>query len=106
MESDIPCYDREGRPISFDRFAELHDDGSYKIVAQDGINCVWVSTVWIGLPYLLLRDPLLIFETMTFSPVREEWDGRIHGRYTTAARALSGHLIVCAMVRSENQLTP
>jgi hypothetical protein len=102
----VPYFDRDGRPISLDRFAELHADHSYKIVAQDGINCVWVSTVWIGLPYLLMIDPPLIFETMTFSPVREEWDGCVVGRYQTAPSALVGHLFVCAAVRSENLLTP
>lgn len=97
-------FDRDARPIDAREWTRLMEDRDYRLIGQDDIAGVYVSTAWVGLPYLL-DDDRLIFETMTFSDRRQDWDARVAGRYPSAPRALVGHLWTCAAVRSENQLS-
>lgn len=67
----------------------------YCFVARDEINNIVVSTVWLGidhqhLPHLPDHPPV-IFETMTFSPVWDQWDACLVERYGTEDRALAEH---------------
>jgi hypothetical protein len=80
-------YDRNGDPISFERWFELwHED--YKRVAFDSVGDVEVSTVWLGLNHSFLPDsPPIIFETMVFGGPNDE----DQERYSTEEEAIEGH---------------
>jgi hypothetical protein len=82
------CYDRDGRPISFETWIEL-DKEENKRVAFDQIEPdVWVSTVWLGLNHQF--DPVgppIIFETMVFGGEHDQ----DQERYSTEEDALEGH---------------
>ena len=89
------CYDRQGNPISYDRWGELHNDMEYKRIALDPLmfrdEPVTVSTVWLGLDHSFGAGPPIIFETMVFGgPYNQEcW------RYSTEQQAREGHALVC-----------
>lgn len=93
-------YDREGKPISMERFVELYDDQEYKRVAFDQVTrleeAIMVSTVWLGIDHGFgaTRHPI-IFETQVFggSLDRQCW------RYSTEAEARIGHAIVLRKIR-------
>ena len=40
--------DRQGNPISFERFAQLAEDRSYVVVARDTVGASTVVTIWNG----------------------------------------------------------
>jgi hypothetical protein len=88
-------YDRDGRAISETDRASLPAD--YYRVAQDVIDGVTVSTVWLGLDHSFGDGPLLIFETMVFDA---DGDDNDCWRYTTESQALAGHRRVCGMLRA------
>jgi len=89
---DDRCFDREGKPISYRRWAELMRDLHYSVVAQDSNNSITVSTVWLGLDHSFGNSAPLIFETMIFA-VNEAGDreSRAQFRYATEAEAKAGH---------------
>lgn len=65
-------YDREGNPISLDRFCELCADREYKVVQQDHVDNWLVSTVWLGIDHDFTgKGPPIIFETMVFDQSQE-----------------------------------
>lgn len=85
-------FDRQGRPITPDRWIELFDDRSYQVVVQEEKDEVRVSTIWLGLDHSFgLGGPPLIFETMIFGGTRDgdQW------RYESEEGALSGHALAC-----------
>lgn len=79
-------FDREGVPISDKRMWKLGKD--YKIIKQEQVKEVWISTVWLGIDHQFGDGPPLIFETMVFDEARDELDCR---RYSTEAEAINGH---------------
>lgn len=84
-------YDREGRPITLERFIALRSaDPGYKRVAADDIDeDIWVSTVWLGIDHDFTgRGPPVIFETMIFGG---PYDGE-QWRYCTEGEAFGGHV--------------
>lgn len=98
-------FDRDGKPISRDRYFELvgadwlirRQAGDYKRVAstvldKDGEKRV-VNTVWLGLNHRFNDDlPPLIFETTVYAATN---NGTVlddyQERYTTETEALAGH---------------
>jgi len=99
-------YDRDGDPISLERWAELRGtDDTYLRVAEDTVGDFWVSTVWLGINHQFGSGPPLIFETMIFGAgdrgdlTDECW------RYTTEAAARAGHREVVTLLRHELELT-
>lgn len=60
-------FDREGNPISIDRWAELHKDMEYVKVAYDDTACegISISTVWTGFAVLPDSEKGL-FETLVY----------------------------------------
>jgi hypothetical protein len=87
-------YDRDGKAISEADRASMPMD--YYRVAQDVINDVTVSTVWLGLDHGMGDGPPLIFETMLF---RQTDDGvEDCWRYSTETEARAGHARVCGIV--------
>ncbi len=62
-----------------------------RILKQEQVGPYWVSTVFLGIPHLSLREAPQIFESMAF-----EADGRARNevdceRYSTYAEAIAGH---------------
>lgn len=90
-------YDREGNPISVERFGELVEEHgvAYKQVAMTTVGRTMVSTVWLGLDHNYSGGPPLIFETMIFGGPN---DGDMW-RYATEEEAKAGHERVVALVR-------
>jgi hypothetical protein len=65
-------FDREGRPITLQRWAELFEDRAYRFLADQTVNEFRVATIWTGFdPYRsdsadYVAEPPLIFETTIF----------------------------------------
>jgi hypothetical protein len=79
-------FDWQGNPISREEWARLFEDERH--IAEDEIDDVRVSTVWIGLDHRFLDDgPPLIFETMIFGGSLDEYCWR----YATEREAREGH---------------
>jgi hypothetical protein len=86
-------YDREGRPISMDRWAlKLSFD---KHVAKTQVGQALLSTVWLGLDHRFQEldpGPPLIFETMVFGGPLDQ----LTRRYSTLEEAQKGHAEIVA----------
>lgn len=94
-------YDRDVKPIDFNRFMELMriDDyncvGLTKLTTPDGEE-IRISTVWVGMDFSGLKGaPPLIYESMVFGG---KGDGRAD-RYTTTNQAQAGHSKLVEWVR-------
>lgn len=85
-------YDKQGKPISREEWADLHNS-KYKIIKQTPIPPKgMVSTVWLGSNHNFGEGKPLIFETMYFP----RWDDNdlvedICKRYETLEQAKEGH---------------
>jgi hypothetical protein len=90
------CYylneDHTIRPCSLYEWSEqlekLHRSGNNH-VAEETINGMWISTVWIGLNHGYGEDEPLLFETMVFPENR--YDQNYCDRYSTWSEAVNGH---------------
>lgn len=80
-------FDRDGQPISLEKWRELHHIHGYPTVLQSDAEGQRITTAWIGLSSLFDR-PKWIFETRVWDPtgcvLREYHD--------TYAEAIEGHL--------------
>lgn len=88
-------YDREGRPITMERYLFLSRNLKYKQVARDFTPTGYlVSTVWLGNDHNYDEDGApLIFETMVFYPSGQGGDGSDLDclRWSTEEEARAGH---------------
>lgn len=100
-------FDPDGNDITMRQWSEIYADRDRRVVRQQRIGSVFLSTVWLGLNHGWGDPAPLIFETMTFparlrhrKPVRldsprpmnrrmREW--QICRRYSTRQEALAGH---------------
>jgi len=99
-------YDKEGKPISWREYGELHADMEYRIVGQEYVGPYWVSTVWLGLDHSHSEGPPVIFETMVFVPDEEEHTlgpEMLCHRYCTEAEAKQGHDDTVTLIRATYQ---
>lgn len=88
-------YDRAGEPITSDQWVAARGQ---RIVAQDVVGRLRVSTVWLGIDHGWGEGhPPVIFETMIFGP----WDyaDLAMWRYSTERDALLGHDLACDVAR-------
>ena len=95
MEPDY--YDRNGMPISMERWLTLWREERH--VDQTEIGDWWVSTVWLGLDHGFgPNHKPLIFETMIF----EGGDATdlYMDRYSTEEDAHAGHEVAVAWLRN------
>lgn len=85
-------FDKNGKPITLERWAKLLEDPTYKIIKQEVLpNGMFVSTVWLGLNHSFFENiSPLMFETMVFQK-KGEWDEKDMQRYATLAKAKKGH---------------
>ena len=79
-------YDRAGRKIDLNQWAA--DFANNRVAETTLADGKWVSTVYLGLDHSFGKGLPLIFETMVFSPGREELDQE---RYSTESEAVDGH---------------
>jgi hypothetical protein len=85
-------YSPDGEPINFEEYIQFSEKN--KIVKQEDVNNLWVSTVYEGLNHQLGEGPPLIFETMVFGKDGEEVEfsnEKYCERYSTLADAMAGH---------------
>lgn len=84
--------DKLGRVIQADELECLLRNKEYRIVKQDWIGKVLVSTVWLGIPFDM---GISYFETMVFGD--DEEDRELHiKRYENLWKAEKGHEEVLA----------
>lgn len=93
-------FDRQGHPITMERWGLLHSDEEYMRVGLDTfpsledlgeesltVPVATVSTVWLGINHSFHGDPPIIFETMIFGG---DYDQECM-RYHTEDEAVQGH---------------
>lgn len=82
-------YDRSGRAITMEEWAQLIASTLYQRVAITYVHDVVVSTVWLGIDHRFapIGGPPVIFETMVFGGAMDQ-DTR---RYCTLEQATAGH---------------
>lgn len=93
-------YDKDGKPISMDKWIKSLEDMSYRIIDMYDIGPYHVSTVWLGLNHNVVGEPIFIFETMIFHQDDDETD-KLHlfqERYSTLTEAVNGHERAVKMV--------
>lgn len=96
-------YDRDGNQITFAHWMWLvtfHSD--YKVVRQDKVGDMLVSTVWLGLDHGLFNvgAPPVIFETAFFTEgPRGEDLQTVTKRYHTEEEAVAGHLVALSWAK-------
>lgn len=86
-------YDRQGRVMSFARWAAEFEVGLNRRVAETTLeNGIWISTVWLGLDHSCGPGRPLIFESMVFGgKARKDMEELDGARYSTEAEARAGH---------------
>lgn len=100
-------YDRDGIPISAERFYELKwgADGAvtdYAVVGRDRVEDVEISTVWLGLDHSwTTQSSPVIFETMLFGGDHDQECVR----YRTLDEAKRGHAAAVSAVRNGGGLS-
>ena len=95
----IKYYDRQGNPMEMMKWAASFEKLDNKIVKQQYVGELWVSTVWLGLDHNFGGGPPLIFETMVFDHSggdRHRFDDLEQRRYTTEKEARAGHREIVA----------
>lgn len=97
IEVGFVIYDREGNPITFERYVELlgspENWRDYRRVAFDTYGDFDVSTIWLGIDhgFGMSKNPI-IFETMIFARTSDDDHTSVAcWRWTDEKRALRGH---------------
>ncbi len=77
-------------------------EDSNRIVKQEDIGDVQISTVFLGLNNQFGNGPPLLFETMIFGGPHDQWQDR----YSTWDEAAAGHERVAQAIRNGDDPTP
>lgn len=86
----MDIYDRDGKPITLEEWAENRQSLEDKRVEYTELEGHQVSTVWLGLDHNFSGEgPPLIFETMVFPS--DGWGELDCNRYATLGEAKMGH---------------
>jgi len=92
MKTEIDWRDKQGESISFEKWIELLNDNTYRVIGLTG-GKIRVSTVWLGSSHGQNdKGASLIFETMVFGG---PGDGECV-RYATEKEAAHGHLLMAS----------
>jgi hypothetical protein len=98
-------YDRQGRPMTMQQWAQKFQDENYRHLARDVIGpdepldpapLITVSTFWLGLNANWRSGEPLIYETLIVGGERDAVDIR----YTTERQAREGHRLVVEELRA------
>ena len=68
-----------------------------KLVKQEYVNEVWVSTVFLGLDHSYVKGKPILWETMIFEGSLDVYQER----YTSHEEALTGHEFAVQMVKND-----
>ena len=109
--SGMATYDKLGRPMSTEVWAQACANFDYRTVEKTDIDIhgetVRVSTVWLGLDHRFGAGPPVIFETMVFGEVDgHDMSDMMQERYCTEAAALEGHAMAVAACRRLGAIEP
>lgn len=91
----VRYFDRDGTPMSLIEWATKFEDPATHRVEWDDVDGVTISTVWLGLDHQWGHGPPLIFETMIFGGMLDEFQAR----YSTIEQARDGHATAVRSVR-------
>ena len=85
--------DKEGNGISVEKWGELFENFSYRVVKQEKIADKFISTMWIGVPQLVIDSKGIRFSGY-FGTGIFNVDGKLEEerRYETLQEAEKGHL--------------
>jgi hypothetical protein len=100
-----PWLDKEWNEIDALTWGRLHEDESYMRIGSDNIlDCIWVSTVWLGINTNFRPEgPPIIFETMVFAKHDMNVDLWCQ-RYSTEFNAKLGHDYVVGYLSDPDNL--
>ncbi len=100
-------YDRKGKKITPEEFFKLLPDIEYRILKQEMIGDIFISTVWLGMEHFFFQyeseEPIHIFETMLFDKSEDKkYDDidQTYERCATEEQALIQHKEMCDIARS------
>lgn len=97
-------YDLEGNLVSYETWARIFaSDDRFLIGTKIPEKGVKVSTVWIGLAWMLEVEEggkPLIFETMVFGEDKDDWDDLGCWRWASKEEAMAGHQKIVDDIRS------
>lgn len=83
--------------VSLEESYKIYEDPKTKLVKQNHIQGVYISTVFLGLDHSFSEEgPPVLFETMIFGGEHDQFQTR----YTTYKDALEGHEKAMDMVRN------
>lgn len=97
MKIEIDYFDRQGNPIPLLTWARLFEDTNYRRVAEELVNGVRISTVWLGLDHSFIEGKREIFESMVFGGEHDQEQRR----YATLHDAIRGHDALVAREKEE-----
>jgi hypothetical protein len=89
MSLDGYLYDRQGRPITWEQYAEMGVED--RILVHTERDGVLVSTVWLGMDMGYAGGEPLIFETMIFGGEHDQYQWR----WSTEVEARAAHEVIC-----------
>jgi hypothetical protein len=92
-------YGVNGEPITLEQWGEIMEDVEQKVVKQDRVNGLLVSTVWLGMNHNFGEGEPLIYETMVFP--EGSWEEMYMERYTTREQAIAGHEVALEWTKEQ-----
>lgn len=93
-------YDKDGKEMELLDWARKFEDRAYKIVKQENVGDIWISTVWLGMDHSFGEGKPLIYETMAF-PKKGDWNELGCERYSTLEEAQKGHEVIANKYKHE-----
>ncbi len=85
---------------------EFKFDDDARIVKQETVSGIYVSTVFVGVDYSFgMGGPPLVFETMAFDDRGDMSDNIVCHRYATWNEALKGHNEIVSWVKNTANAT-
>lgn len=97
-------FDKNFNPVkaNLEEWSKFFGDFDKRVVKQDTVNGVFISTVFLGLDHGHNSDKLLLWETMCFSD-NQNYEG-YQERYSSYEDALKGHVFALSMIRAKEPL--
>ena len=91
--------DNEPVAVSVTEAAQwMEDNPERKAVKQDHVDDVFVSTVFLGLDHSWSNKGLILWETMIFGGINDQYQER----YNSYEDALEGHQRAINLIKQEN----
>jgi hypothetical protein len=75
----------------------LEKNPERKVVKQEYVDDIWVSTVFLGLDHAWDSDIPVLWETMIFGGEHDQYQDR----YTSVEDALEGHKLALTLITKE-----